>query len=356
MKYTEQYWCDLEKVQKVVPNLEVFYKKRILITGASGMIGSAIVDFLLQLNRIKKYEVEIFVAGRNKTRVKERFGSFFQDTYFHFLQYDATEKIEFTEEFDYIIHAASNANPLVYAKFPVETMISNFDGMLHLLEYAQKHDVSRVLYVSSSEVYGNKKSLGAYKETDYGYVDLLNPRACYPLAKRATETLCSAYRNEYGIDFVIVRPGHIYGPTMTENDTRASSQFARDIIEEKDIVMKSSGLQQRSYCYVLDCVSAILTVLIQGKAGEAYNISNPNSVCTIREIAEAFAEEGKRKVIFENATEAEKKRYNLMENSVLDAKKILDLGWKGIFTIEEGVARTIDGLKRTMGSNPVKKK
>lgn len=345
MKYTEQYWCDLEKIQESIPNLGALHNKRILITGASGMIGSAIVDFLLQLNVSKKYGVEIFVAGRNKTRVKERFSSFFQNTCFHFLQYDATEKIEFTEEFDYIIHAASNANPSVYTKFPVETMISNFDGMLHLLEYAQKHDVSRVLYVSSSEVYGNKQSLDAYKEGDYGYVDLLNPRACYPSAKRATETLCSAYRAEFGIDFVIVRPGHIYGTTMTENDTRASSQFARDIIEEKDIVMKSAGLQERSYCYVLDCVSAILTVLIRGEAGEAYNISNPNSVCTIREIAETFAEVGKRKVIFENATEVERKGYNLMENSALDAKKLLDLGWKGFFSIDEGVERTIEGLK-----------
>ena len=112
-------------------------------------------------------------------------------------------------------------------------MISNFDGMLNLLEYTKEYEISRILYISSSEVYGNKQSVGIYQEDDYGYIDLLNPRACYPSAKRAAETLCSAYRAEYGIDFVIARPGHIYGPTMTENDTRASSQFAKDVIEKK---------------------------------------------------------------------------------------------------------------------------
>mgnify|MGYP000744896480 FL=1 len=274
-------------------------------------------------------------------RVKQRFGYLFEDSHFHFLQYDATQKIGFKEKFDYIIHAASNANPAVYVKSPVETMISNFDGMLNLLEYTKEYEISRILYISSSEVYGNKQSVGIYQEDDYGYIDLLNPRACYPSAKRAAETLCSAYRAEYGIDFVIARPGHIYGPTMTENDTRASSQFAKDVIEKKDIVMKSAGLQLRSYCYVLDCISAILTILINGRTGEAYNISNPDSICTIREIAEAFAKAGSTKVIFENPTEVEKRGYNLMTNSSLDAKKLLDLGWKGLFSLEDGVSKTI---------------
>ena len=341
MNYTKEYWEDLEKIQRIIPNLQILHNKSILITGANGMIGSAIVDFLLHINKTNNFEIEIFVAGRNEMRVKQRFGYLFEDSHFHFLQYDATQKIGFKEKFDYIIHAASNANPAVYVKSPVETMISNFDGMLNLLEYTKEYEISRILYISSSEVYGNKQSVGIYQEDDYGYIDLLNPIACYPSAKRAAETLCSAYRAEYGIDFVIARPGHIYGPTMTENDTRASSQFAKDVIEKKDIVMKSAGLQLRSYCYVLDCISAILTILINGRTGEAYNISNPDSICTIREIAEAFAKAGSTKVIFENPTEVEKRGYNLMTNSSLDAKKLLDLGWKGLFSLEDGVSKTI---------------
>lgn len=117
-------------------------------------------------------------------------------------------------------------------------------------------------------------------------MDILNQRASYPSAKRASETLCIAYGIEYGVDTVIVRPGHIYGPSITESDSRASAQFTRNVVAGKDIVMKSAGTQVRSYCYTLDCASAVLTVLLNGQTGNAYNISNKNSICTISDIAQ----------------------------------------------------------------------
>ena len=222
--------------------------------------------------------------------------------------------------------------------------MANIQGLERILRYARDHGGRRVLYVSSSEVYGKKEGPEPYGERDYGFVDLLNPRACYPSAKRAAETLCAAYAQEYGVETVIVRPGHVYGPTATESDNRASSQFPRDVLAGKDIVMKSAGTQLRSYCYVLDCASAMAAVLTAGESGRAYNISNKNALVTIRQMAQAFADGAGRKLIFDDPTDAERRGYNLMDNSALDATALEALGWQGIFDLEAGVRATLDAM------------
>ena len=282
--------------------------------------------------------------GRNKEKLEKRFGEYAKKKEFHYILQDVVYPLEMEESFDFLIHGASNANPGEYVQHPVETMLANFDGMKNILEYARKCKAKRVLYISSSEVYGKKTDNTPYGENDYNYVDILNFRACYPSSKRAAETLCAAYKKEYGIDSVIVRPGHIYGPTMTNSDNRASSQFPRDVLEGKNIIMKSQGSQLRSYCYVLDCVSAIITVLLNGESGEAYNISNVKSIATIRQIAECFASTGKKKVVFDIPTETEKQGYNLMQNSSLTSDKLEQLGWHGIFDLKTGVAHTLKCL------------
>lgn len=339
MKYAQQYLADMQEAVSSVPNLERLKGSRILITGACGLICSAITDFLLEYNRRHHAGITIFAAARSRERVEERFKDRSQEL--QFVPYDATAEWNWNQQTDYIIHGASNACPADFVNEPVETMLANFEGMLRLLRYAGDSKVKRLLYISSSEVYGNKADQSAYRESDYGFIDILNPRACYPSAKRATETLCAAYGREYGVDSVIVRPGHVYGPTATSRDNRASTQFAADVLNNRDIVMKSSGNQLRSYCYVMDCVSAILTVLINGESWQAYNISNKASVVTIRELAECFARASGRRVIFEAPTEKEKAGYNMMSNSSLDAKRLEGLGWSGLFSLERGVRHTL---------------
>ena len=213
-----------------------------------------------------------------------------------------------------------------------------------MLDYARKVGSQRVLYISSSEVYGKKEEQRPYYENDYGFVDILNTRACYPSGKRAAETLCAAYKAEYGIETVMVRPGHIYGPTIIPSDSRATAQFARDVISGRDIVMKSDGSQLRSYCYNVDCATAILTVLLKGTAGEAYNISNRNSIVSIRQIAEEMAKQTGRKVIFENPTDEEKKSYNMMDNSSLNSEKLESLGWAAQYSLSKGVQHMLSIL------------
>jgi nucleoside-diphosphate-sugar epimerase len=146
---------------------------------------------------------------------------------------------------------------------------------------------------------------------------------------------------EYGVETVIVRPGHIYGPQCIASDNRAASEFARSAAAHRDIIMKSKGTQLRSYCYSLDCASAILTVLIVGVAGNAYNISNKNSVVTISDLAKECARAGQVELIYEEPSEHEKKSFNLMPTSALNAKKLEELGWKALFDLREGIERTV---------------
>lgn len=339
MNYCDLYWEDIRRVVEHIPNVERLFGQKVLITGSTGLICSAVADVLFCLNNERDAHIGIILSGRSEQRIAQRFHIFEEGKDYTFLFYDATST-ELTDiSADYVIHGASNADPKKMSEQPVETMLSNIIGLDTLFKHIE--GCKRLLYISSSEVYGKKTDLTPYKEEDYYYVDILNPRASYPSSKRAAETLCAAYGKEHGRDVVIVRPGHIYGPTATASDSRASSLFPRQALAGQDIVMKSKGEQLRSYCYCLDCASAILAVLLNGKAGNAYNISNKDSLVSIRQMAQSFADAGNVQILFDIPTEAEQASYNLMDNSTLDSSKIETLGWSAVFSIEEGSAHTL---------------
>lgn len=343
IRYNKLYWLDCEHVLQKNSQLLELKKCSILITGATGMLCSSVVELLIYMNQKYNSEIEIILAGRDEVRLKKRFIGIPEEEYI-FIKYDALKEINNSFQADYIIHGASNANPVVYKKEPVETMLANFIGLNNILNIAKKQDVKRVLYISSSEIYGENTTGKPYKENEYGFIDILNLRACYPSAKRASETLCIAYGEEYGVDTIIARPGHIYGPTITREDSRASAQFIWNCVDGSDIIMKSSGLQVRSYCYTMDCATAILTILLKGNTREAYNISNSNSIVSIKDMAKALSKASGNQILFKNSSDNEKETYNMMSNSALISSKLEALGWKACFTIEEGINRTIEVL------------
>jgi nucleoside-diphosphate-sugar epimerase len=236
----------------------------------------------------------------------------------------------------------------MFTQNPVDTMLSNVDGVKNLLDYAKNKKSERVLYISSSEVYGKKETMNPFSENDLGYVDLLSPRSSYPMAKRASETLCVAYSEQYGVDSVIVRPGHIYGPTATPNDTRVSSLFAYMSAKGEDIEMKGDGKQLRSYCHCLDCASAILTVLLCGEKAKAYNISNPNSIIDIMKMTEITAKAGGVKIIKAVVSDSDKRIFNPMDNSSLSSSLLESLGWSGVIGAEEGLTDTVKILRENL--------
>lgn len=342
------YLNDLRYLVENTEYLSNFKNKSILVTGSTGLICSAIIDVLLEANLVLNNNTKIYIAARNMGKAKERFLKFPDKNlldYIEFVKYDATKSIDFSFKADYIIHGASNAHPKAFVKYPVETMVSNLFGLDELLKYSKKVMSKNLVYISSSEVYGNKENLDPFKENDYGYIDILSSRNAYASSKRASETLCNSYYDEYGVKSCIVRPGHIYGPTASRDDSRVGSSFAYSVVDGEDIVLKSSGEQIRSYCYVLDCASAILCVLIKGYPGVAYNISNRNSIMSIADIAKFYADEGNVNICFNLPTDEEKKAFNPMINSSLDSTKLELLGWRGLFDSKKGTAHTIRVLR-----------
>lgn len=315
----------------------------ILITGATGLIGSCLVEVLMGHPK-KTYNV--YVSGRNLNRARGLFEKYKKDQTFHFIQYDVTHPLECDISFHYIIHAASNASPNFFASKPVEVMKANINGVINLMEYGLTHELRRFLFVSSGEVYGEGD--GRIFTEDYsGYVDCTSPRSCYPTSKRAAESLCMSYAQEYGVEVVIARPSHTYGPHFTESDNRVYAQFIRNVQRDEDIVMKSSGEQFRSWCYVVDCVSGILYVLLKGRNGQAYNIADENSNITIKALAEMIAKMGNRKVVIEIPSEMEKSGYNMVKKSVFNIDKLMGLGWNPLrYNMCENMEHTIKEYER----------
>lgn len=340
---------DVDEILASSDLIEKLTGHSILITGATGLIGSSLTFLLLRYNELHNQHICIYAAGRNQEKFNNRFGSYLNHDYFTYVPYDATKtdnRLNF--DCDYIIHGASNATPATISNQPTETMIGNIIGMKCLLDYAKEHHSKRVLYISSSEVYGKKTDNSAFREDEYGYVDLLNARNVYSVGKRATETLCAGYASEFGVDFVIARPGHIYGPTASIDDNRVSSQWAYSAAKQLPIIMKSDGAQIRSYCYCLDCASALLTILLKGESSHAYNISNRDSVITIKDMAQLLAVAGETELIIQNASEKEQRNFNPMPNSALNSDALYTLGWRGLFRAERGFSHTVSILKKSI--------
>lgn len=341
---SEIYRQDLLRGLEVLDFLSVLKEKTVLITGASGLICSCLIDMLLCCNQRTGAGIRVVAAGRRIDVLKERFSSF-SDENIRYVSYDANCPIRFDCDADYVIHGACNAYPAVMSAQPVETMWSNIYGLYQLTEYARSHNTRRILMISSSEVYGNKQEDGTFAETEHGYVNINDSRSSYSVGKMAAETLCVSVGDEYGLDCVIARPGHIYGPTASRKDNRVSSMFAYAAAERKPIVMKSSGEQLRSYCYCVDCASALLTVLLKGKRNTAYNVANTDSVISIRQMSQILADTGGVELTFDIPTEAEKRSFNPMRNSGLKTTRLQSLGWNSLFPVEEGLSHTVKALR-----------
>ena len=313
----------------------------VLITGATGLIGSALVDALLTISA----NCHVYATCRNPEQGKLRFSRHNGNPLFHLLSYDVTQPLAGDIRYDYIIHAASPASPNSFSSQPIEVMMANILGVRHLLDYGTKHAMKRMLFVSSGEIYGEGDG-SAFTEKDSGYIDCNTSRACYPTSKRAAETLCASYVTEHNADVVIARLCHTYGPGFTNNDNRVYAQFLRNVLRGEDITLKSLGLQMRSWIYVADAVSGILHILLKGEKGEAYNVANPQSCITIRQLAELTASLAGRKVVFDiPQDDLHQGNTTPITCATFSIEKLQALGWQPQYSVEEGLRQTLTTLK-----------
>lgn len=333
----------LEEIDHIAQNIPL-KKCSILVTGASGLIGACIIDSIIYANRKYENNIHIYALGRNEEKLKKRF-EYANQAFISYIIQDVKELISTDIKFDYIIHTASNADPMRYSQNPVETMQTTLFGTNNLLEYCRKNKQTRLLFTSSFEAYGKIMNHDIYCETDSGEIDLNSIRSCYPESKRCAEILIRSFNKEYSINCVIARLSSIYGPTMLDNDSKAHAQFIRNALKGEDIVLKSKGIQKRTYCYVMDAVSALFTILFKGVCGETYNISNENSVVTISHLAEIIASVSETQVVYDNPDEFENQGYSRPQNCVLDNTKLRSLGWKGEYSVYDGIKSTIKILK-----------
>lgn len=332
-----EYICSLDLPWKDLKD------KSVMITGATGMIGSTLVDSLMKKNE-ENLGCHIYVMGRNRQKADLRFSTYLNRVEYHFIEHDINMPL--TSEighFDYIIHLASNTHPVAYASDPIGTITTNIIGLNNILEYACKTATKRVVFASSNEIYGeNRGDVEKFDENYCGYINCNTMRAGYQESKRCGESLCQAYIKQKGIDIVIPRLTRSYGPTLLPTDTKALSQFLHNALDGEDIVLKSEGKQYFSYTYVADAVSGLLTVMLKGKSGEAYNISDEASDIMLRDLAKLIADEAGTKVVFDLPDSVEAAGFSTVTKARLDNRKIKYLGFGLKYDIKAGIHRTLN--------------
>lgn len=319
-----------------------------LVSGATGLIGSFLIDVLLFKDGRDHLNCTVYALGRNELKAKTRFNRFANDPHLMFVPYDVNQSFirEDIDQVDYVLHLASNTHPMQYATDPIGTITTNIIGLQNLLEFAVAHNAARFAFSSSNEVYGeNRGDVESFDEHYCGYIDSNTLRAGYPESKRCGEALCQAYKSQKGLDVVIPRLTRSYGPTMLMSDTKALSQFIKKGITGENIVLKSAGTQYYSYSYVLDSVTGLLTVLLKGENGEAYNVADEKSDIMLKDLARIIADYSGTEVVFEIPDVTEASGYSRATKARLNGNKLKKLGWEPIYSIKQGVYRTMEILK-----------
>lgn len=336
----------LEDVYDVASDgiLSKLNNKVVMITGSYGLIGSFITDVLMLRDIRLGGNITVVAHGHKEEKIIKRFSNYLNNQNFKYIWQDINAIPNYNGKVDYILHLASNANPASFKSDPVGTISANIIWLKNLLDFAKNNSVSKVVYASSGEVYGEgDASIREFVEDFSWYVNPTSSRSCYPNSKRCAETLCVSYTEQYWVETVIARPSHTYWPNMTESDNRVYAQFLRNVMNWEDIVLKSEWKQIRSYTYVADCAKALLYILINGESKNAYNIANPNSIISIRGMAEVIAKIGNKKVIID--IPKEKIISNPMQCGVLNTDKLSTLGFKAKYDIETGYTHCINILR-----------
>lgn len=300
--------------------------KTIFVTGATGLIGFNVVSGLLYANEIKKLGLTVLALVRNEERARQRFSDFTDCDALKFI-ISNVETLPRVYGVDYIIHGASQTASKVFVEQPVETIMTALSGTHNVLELAKLNNVKGMVYLSSMEVYGHPEKGHKVTEDDIGTMSPLDVRNSYPISKLQCESLCHAYACEYGLNITIARLTQTFGAGASENDNRIFAYFSKCVKNRHNIVLNTKGDTERCYLYTSDAVTAILTLLLKGESGRAYNLADEKSYCSIAQMAEKIALAHGIKVIY-NIQDEGINGYPATIYMDLDTSKLRALGWR----------------------------
>ena len=319
----------------------------VLVTGATGQIGSEIVKLLLFLNEKKSLDINIIALIRNTEKAKSIFKDFNTDLILFICQ-DITKPISLDVKFDYIIHTANSTTSKDFINKPVETIDSIYTGTKNILEFAKSKSVKSMVYLSSMEVYGTPNDEKKIYEKDIGRLDSMLVRNSYPIGKLVAENLCISEFSEYNLPVKIVRLTQTIGGLISPNDNRVWADFARKSANGENIVLHTKGETKHCYLYITDAVSAIFSILLYGENGQIYNAANEDTYCSILEMANtaAFLDKSKKsKIVFE-ILDGKITGYQAVKKIDLSSEKLQKLGWKSSVDLKTAFSRMIRSINR----------
>lgn len=327
---------------------EKFRGRKIAVTGATGLIGKNLIYTLLEANEHYHLDCQILAFVRNVSKAKEIFGNIDADT-LCIVSQDVMNAVPEEIKADYLVHGASVTTSKMMVENPVETIMTTVQGTRNMLEFASRCRMQGVVYLSSMEAYGNVEAQkGEVREEDLGYIDLTNVRNGYSEGKRMAECLCAAFASEYGVNVKIARLAQTFGAGIAKEESRVFAQFARSVLNGEDIILHTKGEKANCYCYTSDAIAGLLTLLTKGESGQAYNVANMETFCSIRELAEIFLQLDETKQC--------KLRIEIPENLAsmgyapssilkLNSEKLMKLGWHPEKNMQDMAYRLLESLK-----------
>lgn len=329
--------------------LKKMSSKKVFVTGATGLVGSLIIRTLAYINETDNLSIQIYGLARSADKVKSIYGEELPDS-LKFVYGEITDPYESylplndeTEKIDYVFHTACITTSKIMISQPVDTVMTAIDGTNQILRLAKERKAESVIYVSSMEMYGTVDKTDYCTESDLGFIDPLKIRSNYPEGKRMCENLCVAYSSQYEVPVKIARLSQTFGAGIFPWEGRVFAQFAHSVIDKTDIVLHTTGKSEGNYCYSSDMVLGLLTILIKGADGEAYNVVNEATHTTIADMAKLNAEviaNGEIKVVFD-IPEDNKYGYAAETHLKLSGKKLEALGWTPEYNLESMYRRTI---------------
>lgn len=321
---------------------EKYRGQRILVTGASGMIPIYILGALLAAN--SRYSLDLRITGlvRNREKAQARLGKAMEHPAFELLIGDVSDADRIPAgTFGTVFHGASPARPSLHSSSPVTTLKANVLGTINLLDAQVEGGGGSFVLLSSSEVYGAVPGTDLISEESQGALAHFAPRAAYSEGKRVAETALAAYQAEFGIDPLVLRFGHIYGPGMALDDGRVQADFLADVVNGRNIRMMSAGAATRTYTYVADAALGAFTAHLSGNE-DVYNVADPEGNVSIRQLAEIFvAARPANGVALEFVNPDDGRSFSPTPSLGLDASRLIALGWKPAVSLVDGVDRAV---------------